>query len=59
MTIGVLFGGPTPEHDVSILTGLQALRELQSQREVVGIYWTKNNLFYGVAADVEAQSSPG
>lgn len=56
MTIGVLFGGPTPEHDVSILTGLQALRELQNQREVVGIYWTKNNLFYGVPADVEAQS---
>ena len=31
MTIGVLFGGPTPEHDISILTGLQALRELSLQ----------------------------
>ena len=26
--VGVLFGGPSPEHDVSILTGLQAAREL-------------------------------
>ena len=22
-TIGVVFGGPSPEHDISILTGLQ------------------------------------
>jgi len=56
MTVGVLFGGPTPEHDVSILTGLQALRELQGLREVVGIYWTKTNLFYSVPAHVEAES---
>ena len=26
--VAVLFGGPAPEHDVSILTGLQATREL-------------------------------
>ncbi len=56
MTVGVLFGGPTPEHDVSILTGLQALRELQRHRDVVGIYWTKTNLFYSVPGDVEAES---
>ena len=57
MTTGVLFGGPTPEHDISILTGLQALRELQkSQRDVLGIYWTKTGAFYSVAPDVEAQS---
>jgi D-alanine-D-alanine ligase len=56
MTIGVLFGGPAPEHDVSILTGLQALRELQRQGEVVGIYWTKTNRFYAVPNDVEAES---
>ena len=31
VTSGVLFGGPTPEHDISILTGLQALRELARQ----------------------------
>ena len=57
MTIGVLFGGPTPEHDISILTGLQALRELdRSKRSVVGLYWTKTGSFFVVANDVEAES---
>ncbi len=57
MTTGVLFGGPTPEHDISILTGLLALRELhQSQRDVIGIYWTKTGTFYSVSASVEAES---
>jgi D-alanine-D-alanine ligase len=56
MTIGVLFGGPSPEHDVSILTGLQALRELQGQGEVAGIYWTKTNRFYAIPSDVEANA---
>jgi len=57
MTIGVLFGGPTPEHDISILTGLQAQRELQrSGRDSVAIYWTKIGTFYTVPGDVEAES---
>jgi D-alanine-D-alanine ligase len=54
---GVLFGGPTPEHDISILTGLQALRELaRSEPDVTGIYWTKFGSFYAVPTDVEAES---
>ena len=57
MTLGVLFGGPTPEHDISILTGLQALHELgRAGREVIGIYWTKTGAFYSVPTDVEAES---
>jgi D-alanine-D-alanine ligase len=57
VTIGVLFGGPTPEHDISILTGLLALRELErSRRDVLGIYWTKTGAFFSVASDVEAES---
>ncbi|HUV57677.1 MAG TPA: hypothetical protein VMV96_02605 [Acidimicrobiales bacterium] len=57
MTIGVLFGGPTPEHDISILTGLQALRELErSSHDVVGIYWTKTSSFWSVPTGVEAES---
>jgi D-alanine-D-alanine ligase len=57
VTTGVLFGGPTPEHDISILTGLLALRELaKSERDVIGIYWTKTGSFYLVASDVEAES---
>jgi D-alanine-D-alanine ligase len=57
VTIGVLFGGPTPEHDISILTGLQALRELQrSGRGAHGIYWTKTGAFFSIPGDVEAES---
>lgn len=57
MTIGVLFGGPTPEHDISILTGLQALRELErAGRDVRGIYWTKTGSFVALPSGVEAES---
>ena len=57
MTSGVLFGGPTPEHDISILTGLQALRELErTHRDCVGIYWTKTGEFHVVAHGVEASA---
>ena len=57
MTVGVLFGGPSPEHDISILTGLLALRELhQGRGDAVGIYWTKTGDFFQVAATTEAES---
>jgi D-alanine-D-alanine ligase len=57
VTIGVLFGGPAPEHDISILTGLQALRELsRHSRATRGIYWTKAGAFVGVSADTEAEA---
>lgn len=57
MTSGVLFGGPSPEHDISILTGLQALRELdRADHAIRGIYWTKTGSFYSVANDVEAEA---
>lgn len=60
MTSGVLFGGPAPEHDISILTGLQALQELARQEgDAVGIYWSKSGSFYSVASDVEAQAFLG
>jgi D-alanine-D-alanine ligase len=57
MTVGVLFGGPSPEHDISILTGLLALHELERSRsDVLGIYWTKTGAFYRVANGVEAEA---
>jgi D-alanine-D-alanine ligase len=57
VTSAVLFGGPSPEHDISILTGLQALRELErSGADVRGIYWTKTGSYFSVAADVEAEA---
>lgn len=51
----VLFGGPSPEHDISILTGLQAARSLaQTVREVVALYWSKTGEFYSVDPRLEA-----
>ncbi|HEY5111701.1 MAG TPA: hypothetical protein VII67_05145 [Acidimicrobiales bacterium] len=56
MTSGVLFGGPSPEHDISILTGLQALRELRrSEHDATGIYWTKTGSFFALDGDAEAE----
>ncbi|HET8991352.1 MAG TPA: hypothetical protein VFN59_09665 [Acidimicrobiales bacterium] len=56
MTIAVLFGGPAPEHDISILTGLQALRELaRAGRDPLGVYWTKTGTFLAVEPGAEAE----
>jgi D-alanine-D-alanine ligase len=51
----VLFGGPSPEHDISILTGLQATRSLtQAVKEVTALYWSKTGEFYSVDPRLEA-----
>ncbi len=53
--VAVLFGGPSPEHDVSILTGLQATRELAgASRDPLAIYWTKAGAFVSVDPTAEA-----
>jgi D-alanine-D-alanine ligase len=55
--VGVLFGGPSPEHDVSILTGLQAIRGLSGApgvSEVRSIYWTKQGEWFETPGAVEA-----
>jgi D-alanine-D-alanine ligase len=53
--VAVAFGGPSPEHDVSILTGLQAARELAAAgRAVIGLYWTKTGDWFRVDAGLEA-----
>jgi len=55
MMTAVLFGGPSPEHDISILTGLQAARALaQGPGSVVGIYWSKTGEFFRVPPTLEA-----
>lgn len=54
-TVGVIFGGPSPEHDVSILTGLQAARALLGRAGgVEAIYWTKGERFVAVDPSLEA-----
>lgn len=54
-TVVVVFGGPSPEHDVSILTGLQAARALlRSGRTCVAAYWAKNGAWFSVDTALEA-----
>lgn len=51
----VIFGGPSLEHDVSILTGLQAARVLsRSGPEPVVLYWSESNQWFRVPFGLEA-----
>ncbi|MHB8191136.1 MAG: D-alanine--D-alanine ligase family protein [Ferrimicrobium sp.] len=60
MAIGVVFGGPAPEHDISILTGLQACRAVgELDEKLVAIYWDKTGMFYQVSASLEAPDFSG
>ncbi|MGF1598309.1 MAG: hypothetical protein ACFCVK_15475 [Acidimicrobiales bacterium] len=53
--LGVVFGGPSPEHDISILTGLQAARAMTSAgADVVCLYWTKTGEWLRVPVESEA-----
>ncbi len=55
-SLGVIYGGPSPEHDVSILTGLQAVKTLLAETgTVISIYWSKNGDFYSVDPAAEAK----
>ena len=47
----VVFGGPSDEHDISILTGLQVARALA---DIEAIYWTKSGEWYSVDPESEA-----
>ncbi len=54
--VAVLFGGPSPEHDVSVPTRLHALRGLGgvgSAREVRALYWSRTGEFFEVPASLE------
>lgn len=54
-SIGVVFGGPSPEHDISILTGLQAARALhQAGEDVTCLYWDKAGAWRRVSPMAEA-----
>ena len=48
----VIFGGPSDEHDISILTGLQVVRALPSSE---AIFWSKTGDWYHVDSDLEAK----
>ena len=56
-SVGIVFGGPSPEHDVSILTGLQAVRGLAGVAEVgevSSLYWSKAGDWFEVPTGLEA-----
>jgi D-alanine-D-alanine ligase len=45
--VGVLFGGKTVEHEISIISAIQAIGYLDRNKyDVIPIYITKNNEFY-------------
>ena len=48
----VVFGGPSDEHDISILTGLQVVRAVASSQAV---YWSKTGDWFLVDRDLEAK----
>ncbi len=50
----MIFGGPSPEHDVSILTGLQASRCLvEGGHQVHALYWSKSAEWFEVDPRLE------
>src|SRR5688572_26016465 len=50
-TPAVVFGGPSDEHDISILTGLQVCHALT---DVYAFYWSKGGEWYQVEPNSEA-----
>ena len=52
MTTAVLFGGPSDEHDISILTGLQVARALGG--DTLALYWSKAGTWHLVEVEAEA-----
>lgn len=58
--LAVMFGGPSPEHDVSVLTGLQAARALAGRAEgrsgpqqVRALYWARTGEWFEVDPALE------
>jgi D-alanine-D-alanine ligase len=50
----VLFGGPSPEHDISVLTGLQAVGAFAKDGvDVTAIYWARSGDFFDVDPTLE------
>jgi D-alanine-D-alanine ligase len=57
--VAVIYGGPSPEHDVSILTGLQAgeaLARASGVASVRSLYWSKSGEWHEVPVSTEAEA---
>ncbi|WP_026651532.1 D-alanine--D-alanine ligase family protein [Butyrivibrio proteoclasticus] len=47
LRVAVLFGGKSTEHEISIISAIQAIRSINTDKyEVIPVYITKNNDFY-------------
>jgi len=58
--VGVVFGGPSPEHDVSVVTGLQAAHALLDLgSEVVALYWAKTGDWASIDPRAETSDLAG
>ena len=45
--VGVIFGGKSVEHEISIISAIQAIQSIDSAKyDVIPIYVTKDNKFY-------------
>ena len=45
--LGVLFGGKSVEHEICVISALQAIRNLNTEKyEIYPVYITKKNEFY-------------
>ena len=44
--VAVIFGGKSPEHEVSIITAVQAMASIPKEYEVIPIYVSKNGTLY-------------
>jgi len=55
VSAAVIFGGPSPEHDISILTGLQAALVLAEEGlALTSLYWSKTGDWFEVPSGLEA-----
>ena len=51
--VAVIFGGKSVEHEISIISAVQAMGYMDREKyEVIPLYMTKENAFY-VGADLE------
>ena len=45
--VGVIFGGETVEHEVSIISAIQAMNKVDEEKyEIIPIYITKHSAWY-------------
>lgn len=46
MNVGLVYGGNSVEHEISIITAMQIYEELKNSYDLINIYVAKDNVFY-------------